>query len=110
MAKQKLEILTKTGSDPTQEAPQPDQADLTDLERGNIRPTGVGLREGEIDALDGIGAALGDHLESQAIARNALIRIAVRSLLEGYLGGEITLDDLAARFTVPEKPKPKMKL
>ena len=86
------------------------QGDYPDLERGNIRPTGVGLREGEIQALDSLGAALGDYMDSQPIARNALIRIAVRTLLKGYLSGETSLQDLAANFTRPDKPQPKLSL
>ncbi len=35
--------------------------DLSDLDEGNIQSTGVGLRKGEILALDAIGAALGNQ-------------------------------------------------
>ena len=50
------------------------EPDFSDLDRGNIQSTGVGLRAGEIDALDSIGAALGGHLDTKPVARNALIR------------------------------------
>ena len=90
------------------EAATPD--DFSAFDEGNIRPTGVGLREGEIEALDAMGQILGSVMDAQPIARNALIRIAVRRLLEGYTTGEITADDLLTKFTRPEKPQPRLRL
>src|SRR3990170_4595309 len=81
--------------------------DLTDLERGNIQSTGVGLRFGEIEALDAIGRALGDQLGSEPVARNALIRLAARRLIIEYRAGKL---DLLPFFETPEKPKPKLRL
>ena len=80
--------------------------DLTDLDRGNIHPTGVGLRQGEIDALDAIGKVLGKTLLSGPVARNALIRIAVRRLIAEYRAGKV---DLLHYFQKPEKPRPTLK-
>jgi hypothetical protein len=81
-----------------------------DLDQGNIRPTGVGLREGEIQAVDALGAELGAMLESEPIARNALIRIAVRRLIVDLRSGAMSYDDLGAYFTKPKKPKLKLDL
>lgn len=87
-------------------APQPEQpatpptelipqhpADNSDLRRGRIIPSGVGLSEGERDALD----AISDRYD---IARNALIRYAVRRFLIEYRQGNIDLAGLA------DKPRP----
>ena len=82
---------------------------IAELDKGNIKPTGVGLRVGEIEALDKIGAALGQELKADPVARNTLIRIAVRSLLLAFYTGKMSIDDLLPFFTVPEKPKPKIK-
>jgi hypothetical protein len=85
-------------------------ADTSDLDAGNIQSTGVGLREGEIAALNAIGQALGDHLDAGPVARNSIMRIAIRRFLEAYRRGDITLDDLAGHFTTPDKPQPKLNL
>jgi len=81
--------------------------DLSDLDRGTIQSTGVGLRLGEIEALDAIGAALGDRLGTESVARNALIRLAARRLIIEYRAGKL---DLLPYFETPEKPKPKLRL
>jgi len=93
----------------TEPGTQP-QADHSDLNSGNIRATGVGLREGEITALDALGAALGDFMDAEPIARNALIRIAVRRFILAHRSGDITLQELAEYFDRPEKPQPKLNL
>ena len=85
-------------------------ADNSDLDEGNIKPNGVGLREGEIRALDSMGAELGAAMDADPVARNALLRIAVRKFILDYRAGALTLDDLGAYFTKPEKPKPKLNL
>jgi len=76
------------------------QVDISDLDRGVIRSTGVGLREGEIAAVDAIGEALG------GISRNALIRFAVRDFLIRYRTGQVDLSDYIKE---PEPPKPKLR-
>lgn len=81
-----------------------------DLDRGNIKATGVGLREGELDALEAMGAELGKALQSGVVARNSLIRIAVRRMIEAYQSKSLTLAELTAYFTVEEKPKPRLRL
>jgi hypothetical protein len=86
------------------------QADLSDLDEGNIRPTGVGLREGEISALDDIGRELGGLMDAEPIARNALMRIATRRFIAAVRAGDITLEELAEYFDRPEKPQPKLRL
>lgn len=83
---------------------------LESLDAGNIQSTGVGLRKGEIAALDHIGQALGSHLNTRPAARNALMRIAIRRFLESYLSGDITIPDLAGYFEHPEKPQARLNL
>ena len=76
------------------------EVDNSDLDEGNIHSTGVGLREGEIKALDAIGKSLG------GISRNALIRYSVRTFLIDYRAGKI---DLASQLNEPEPPKPTLR-
>lgn len=90
--------------------PGPGRADQSDLDRGNIRATGVGLREGEISALDAIGTAVGAYLDAETVSRNSIIRIATRRLILAYRSGELGIADIAAYFHTPEKPKPKLDL
>ena len=80
---------------------EPDvEFDVSDLDRGNIQSTGVGLRKGEISVLDAIGESLG------GISRNALIRFAVRSFLLEYRAGNL---DLSSYVKEPEPPKPSLR-
>ena len=76
------------------------EIDISDLDRGNIQSTGVGLRKGEIEALDAIGESLG------GISRNALIRFAVRSFLLDYIAGNL---DLSSYVKEPAPPKPSLR-
>jgi len=84
---------------PTERAPGK-EVDVKDLDRGNIRATGVGLRQGEIDALDAIGQNLG------GISRNALIRFSVRRFLLDYRAGKV---DMSGYVKEPEPPKPSLR-
>jgi hypothetical protein len=68
---------------------------------------GVGMRPGELAALDAIGAELGAALGVQAITKNALMREAVRRFIIAWRAGEITAEDLAEVFKPPAKPKAK---
>lgn len=77
------------------------EVDLSDLDKGNIQSTGVGLRKGEIEALDSVGRSLGDP----PVARNALIRWAVRYFLRDYRAGKIDLSGF-----VEEPPPPRKSL
>ena len=81
-----------------------------DLDAGNIRATGVGLREGEIAALDTIGQELGDYLDAEPIARNAISRLAIRRFIEAYQMGELTPEVLSGYFERPDRPQPKLRL
>ena len=81
------------------EAEQP-EIDISDLDRGNIQSTGVGLRKGEIDALDALGKSLG------GISRNALIRFSERRFLLDYRAGKV---DLSSYLVEPEPPKPSLR-
>ena len=72
---------------------------ISDPLAGNIRPVGVGLREGEITALDQIGVELGQLLDSEKpIARNSLIRIAVRRMIQDLRSGAMSYDDFGEFF------------
>jgi hypothetical protein len=98
--KQSLDdIFTKT----TQAAP-----DNSDLDEGNIKPSGVGLREGELRALDLICAELTEEIES-SVSRNSLMRIAIRRLIEDVRIGKITHEELGKYFVRPERPAPRLK-
>jgi hypothetical protein len=103
VAEKKLDVFRKT-------EPEESAVDLSDLDQGNIRPSGVGLREGEIKALDEIGAELGRFIDSEPVARNALVRIAARKLISEFRSGKLTVEQLAAMFTRPDKPRPRLKL
>ena len=73
--------------------------DNSDLETGLIRPSGVGLREGEIQALD----AIARHYE---ISRNAILRLAARRLIFDYRAGRL---DLAGMIETPATPKKRLR-
>ena len=94
-------MAKSTGLENLFESTEAAEIDVSDLEEGNIQSTGVGLRQGEINALNEIGADLG------GISRNALIRFAVRKFLIEYRMGKV---DLSSYVQVPEKPKPSLKL
>lgn len=94
--KPKLNVFSKTEAT----TPQGQPIDLTDLDKGNIQQTGVGLREGEMLALSQIGDELG------GVARNALIRYAVRMLIHEYRAGRL---DLAGEVETPPPPKKRLK-
>ena len=98
----RLGVFRKTEGQPS--------AENADLDEGGIRSTGVGLTRGEIAALDKIGAELGDFIQSDPVARHALVRIAVRRFIEAFRSGEITPGELSGLFEVPERPKPKLRL
>ncbi len=76
------------------------QEDLSDFDAGTIHSTGVGLRMGEIEALDQIAAELG-------ISRNALLHYAVRWFLVQHRRGLI---DLAGAVEIPPPPKKRLRL
>lgn len=99
----KMNIFART----EQPKPEKQQPDNSDLDLGNVKATGVGLRVGELAALDAIGAELGELLGSEPVARNTLMREAVRRFILAFRAGDITIDDLAKKFERPEKPKPK---
>jgi len=65
------------------------------------------LREGEIETLDGMGAQLGEILDTKPVARNALIKLAVREFIKAVRAEKDGVRKLAARyFSTPDKPKP----
>jgi hypothetical protein len=98
MAKQKpdlTDIFARTEPGPS-EAGRP--IDNSDLDNGNVRPLGVGLRAGEVAALDQIANQYG-------VARNALLRFAVRYFLLQFRAGRV---DLIGQVETPPPPKKKL--
>jgi len=73
-------IFAKTEPD------QPAADAVFDLNEGNIRAVGVGLRAGEVAALDGIASETG-------ITRNQLLRFIVRRFLLDYQAGKVDLTE-----------------
>jgi hypothetical protein len=74
-------------------------ADNSDLENGLIRPSGVGLREGEIMALDAIASYFD-------ISRNSLLRLAARRLIFDFRAGRL---DIAGMIETPRTPKKRLR-
>lgn len=75
--------------------------DNSDLDTENIKPMGVGLRGGEIKALDAISAENGN------ISRNALLRFAARQFIVDYRAGKI---DLSGMIITPPPQKKKLQM
>jgi hypothetical protein len=93
------ELFRKT--EPEETKPWP--ADNSDINEGRIWANGVGLRTGEIAALDAIG-------KKYDLARNALIRYAVRKLILDWRAGLIDLSvDTEAKPTV-RRPLRRLKM
>jgi hypothetical protein len=85
-------------------------ADNSDLDEGAVRATGVGLHEGELRALDAICAELGELLDTEPPARNALLRALARRMIVDLRAGRLSLQDLAANFQKPRKAKPRLRM
>jgi hypothetical protein len=92
MADKKLNVFSKT------EQTEP-QADNSDLDTGVIKSTGVGLKTGEITALQ----AIADTFE---LARNSVMRIGLRWFIAQYRAGKI---DLSAYIENPPPPKKRLR-
>ena len=75
-------------------------AEYSDLDAGKIQSTGVGLKQGEIAALDAIAADL-------EITRNAIMRFAIRYFIIQHRAGNI---DLASHVEEPPPPKKSLRL
>ena len=65
---------------------------------GPIKSVTVGLRRSELEMAEGIA-------EEYEIARNALLRYAVRFFLSEYAAGRV---DLAAKIEAPPPPKKRL--
>lgn len=89
--KKKLDVFAKTVPG---EQPGPD---ITDLEEGHVRPIGIGMREGEIAALDHIAGEYG-------ISRGGVMRIALRLFIRDYRAGKVDLSPYVAE-PIPQKNK-----
>lgn len=75
-------------------------ADNSDLDNGEIRPVGVGLSRGEREALDQMAAEMD-------IARNALLRFAIRWFIVQYRAGLINPEE---HEEPPQPQKRKLRL
>jgi hypothetical protein len=65
---------------------------------GRTLPTGVGLKESELAAIDEVAGKLG-------VARNALLRFAVRYFLAEYQAGRVSLE-----ITPPHERRNRIKM
>ena len=72
--------------------------DLGDLETGKIKAVTVGLKEGEVGALEKIVAALG--LDS----RNSLMRYIIRRFLDDYQAGRVDIEVEEKTTKTPRLP------
>lgn len=90
--KKKLDIFAKT-------EPTTPPTDNSDLDEGPIKPIGVGVREGEVLALDKIA-------EHYGVARNAILRFAVRFFIQEFRAGNI---DISQYIYTPPTPSKKIK-
>lgn len=86
----------------TKKRAAPKSSDIDNLNAGIIRSTSVGLKTGEIEALDKIAA-------DQGIKRNGLMRLILRDWLVRYLKGEVDLSQYkevqtVTRWKLPDKP------
>lgn len=70
--------------------------DNDDLDRGRILTNGVGLREGELDALESMQAKYG-------LSRNALIRLAVRKLILAERAGTADIQAIDPDIKQPRR-------
>ena len=89
--KKKLAVFTPTG--PRESG----DVDTSDLDAGHVRPIGIGLREGEIAALDTIAA-------EYAISRGGVMRIALRLFIREFRAGKVDLSPYVAE-PLPQKNK-----
>lgn len=74
--------------------------DNEDLEIGNIKATGIGLRIGELAALQSIADSLN-------VARNGIMRAMIRWAIKEYRAGRL---DLAGLVEEPPPQKKKLKM
>ena len=80
-------------------------ADTSDLDSGRITTQGVGLREGELDALRAMAERLGG--KDAGVTVNGLMRLAVRMFLVDVRTGKIDPGDF---YEEPKQPKKRQKL
>lgn len=98
MAKQKPDLSDIFTSTEGAQSGTHGAQDNSDLDTGNVRPLGVGLRIGEVEALDQIAGQYG-------IARNALLRYAVRWFILQFRVGKV---DLSGMVETPPPPKKRL--
>lgn len=83
----------------------PGGVDTTDLNRGRITTQGVGIREGELDALRAMAERLGG--KDAGVTVNGLMRLAVRLFLLNAMTGKLDPGDY---YETPKQPKKKQNL
>lgn len=71
-----------------------------DLDAGRIQATSVGLKTGEVEALDQIGQIYG-------LKRNAVMRLIIREWLVKFQAGEVSLDQYRQEVTATKWSLPK---
>lgn len=76
------------------------QPDHKDLDEGNIKATGIGLRAGELAALDVMATSV-------ELSRNSLMRGALRWFIKQYRAGKV---DLSQFVDTPPPQKKKLRL
>lgn len=89
-----------TLNNPLAKTSKGEPVDAADLDAGNIRTTGVGLRDGELQAVDNLAERLG-------VARNALLRFAIRWFILETRAGNVELDQFVE---IPPEPKRRLKM
>ncbi len=76
--------------------PEPEPQDNSDLDEGRIETNGVGLRKGELTALKAMQDKYG-------LARNALIRLAVRRLILAERAGTADIQAVDPEVKIPKR-------
>jgi hypothetical protein len=76
------------------------QPEYSDLDEGIIKSSGIGLREGELRALDEIADKLG-------VSRNNLMRFLVHWAIEQYRAGKV---NIAQHIEEPPPAKKKIRI
>lgn len=77
--------------------------DNSDLDSGKVRASGVGLKDGEIAALDKMAKWFDT-------SRNGLIRLAVRQFLLDYRAGRLDMNKPGLIEDKPPKREPKRRI
>lgn len=99
MADRKRKILDDPLARTTPQTSDQEEQSL-DLDKGPTVSTGIGMRTGELEAIDAIAGELG-------ITRNALLRWATRYIILEYRAGRL---DLSKYIEIPPEPKRNIRM